>query len=250
MISLKTTAISRNVIGKNLPGCTRLLSTSPSPPRQNSGLSQFGGVHGSSGRAAGSAKIWRNKPLLRREGDKVFKTGAEATQLLISEALRKDSDSLEFIASWESVNGSLNVVYDRMPKYAWIMKQLLEPERTIVFRVAWLDDSGISRVNRGYRVQYSSALGPYVGGTSFSPRANMSTLKAAAFDTTFTNALSDQAIGGAFGGADFNPYNKSETEIQRFCQSYMTELSKYIGRCPLPSTLYLQHIFDYHIQTP
>lgn len=192
------------------------------------GLSQFGGVHGSGGRA-GSAKIWRNKPLLRREGDKIFKTGAEATQLLISEALRKDSDSLEFVSSWESVNGSLNVVYDRMPKYAWIMKQLLEAERTIVFRVAWIDDSGISRVNRGYRVQYSSALGPYVGGTSFTPRVNMSTMKAAAFDTTFVNALSNQNIGGAYGGADFNPYNKSETEIQRFCQSYMTELSKYIG---------------------
>ena len=218
----------RAVVVARVRACSaaRTLATSSG---SNAGLSQFGGVHGSAGGRAGSAKIWRNKPLLRRDGDKIFKTGGEATQLLISEALRKDSDSLEFIASWESVNNSLNVVFDRMPKYAWIMKQMLEPERTIVFRVAWIDDSGISRVNRGYRVQYSSALGPYVGGTSFTPRVNMSTMKATAFDTTFTNALSNQAIGGAYGGADFNPYDKSETEIQRFCQSYMTELSKYIG---------------------
>lgn len=216
--------------------CRRVVAWGRQVSRRSStgsGLSQFGGVHGSSpvgGRSsAGGAKIWRNKPLLRREGDKIFKTGGEAVQLLNGEALRKDSDCLEFIASWESVTGSLNVVFDRMPKYAWIMKQLLEPERTIIFRVAWIDDSGISRINRGYRVQYSSTLGPYVGGTSFSPRVNMSTMKAAAFDTALTNALSHQKIGGAYGGADFNPYDKSETEIQRFCQSYMTELSKYIG---------------------
>lgn len=125
--------------------------------------------------------------------------------------------------------GSLGVVFDRMPKYAWIMKQMLEPERSITFRVPWIDDSGISRLNRGFRCQFSSALGPYVGGTAFSFRMNMSLMKSAAFDTTFSNALSGQKIGGAYGGADFNPYNKSETEIQRFCQSYMTELSKYIG---------------------
>lgn len=109
-------------------GVRRQLSSVASPKSGGSGLSQFGGVHGStSGGRAGSAKIWRNKPLLRREGDKIFKTGGEAVQLLNSEAQRKDSDCLEFISSWESVSGSLNVVFDRMPKYAWIMKQLLEP---------------------------------------------------------------------------------------------------------------------------
>ena len=110
-----------------------------------------------------------------------------------------------------------------------IHEQMLEPERTITFRVPWIDDNGISRVNRGFRVQFSSALGPYVGGTAFTLRASMSMMKASALDTTFSNALSGEKIGGAYGGADFNPYNKSETEIQRFCQSYMTELSKYIG---------------------
>jgi glutamate dehydrogenase (NADP+) len=94
------------------------------------------------------------------------------------------------------------------------MKQLLEPERSVTFRVAWLDDSGVSRVNRGFRVQYSSALGPYEGGTSFSPRVNSSMMKAAAFDTTFSNALALKNMGGAYGGADFDPYTKSDTEIQ------------------------------------
>jgi glutamate dehydrogenase (NADP+) len=116
------------------------------------------------------------------------------------------------------------------------MKQLLEPERSITFRVAWLDDSGVSRVNRGFRVQFSSALGPYEGGTRFASRwvamllaesnsignsllsfffsVNTSTMKAAAFDSTFSNALGLKSVGGAYGGADFNPYTKSDTEIQ------------------------------------
>jgi glutamate dehydrogenase (NADP+) len=173
--------------------------------------------------------MWRNKPLLRREGDKIFKTGKEACQLLTGEAIRRDGSNHEFLETWESLVGSLGVVFERMPKYAWVMKQLLEPERSITFRVAWLDDSGVSRVNRGYRVQYSSALGPYEGGTRFAAQVTGSTMKAAAFDTTFTNALALKNMGGAFGGADFLPINKSDTEIQRFCQSYMTELSKYIG---------------------
>lgn len=168
-------------------------------------------MHGSK---AGTSKVWRNKPLLRREGDRIFKTGAEAVQLLNSEASRRDEGAREFLTSWNSLTGSLGVVFERMPKYAWIMKQLLEPERSITFRVAWLDDSGLSRVNRGFRVQYSSALGPYEGGTVFSNRASASTIKAAAFDTLFSNALACKNMGGAYGGCDFDPYNKSETEIQ------------------------------------
>jgi glutamate dehydrogenase (NADP+) len=92
--------------------------------------------------------------------------------------------------------------------------QLLEPERSITFRVAWLDDMGVSRVNRGFRVQYSSALGPYEGGLIFNSRVNASVIKAAAFDSTFSNALALKNMGGAYGGADFDPYNKSDTEIQ------------------------------------
>eukprot|EP01038_Epipyxis_sp_PR26KG_P004966 gene4966-6941_t len=192
-------------------------------------LSPFENVHGGTIPSGTSKSIWYNKPLFRREGDKVFKTGIEATQLLINEAIRKDGVASEFLASWESLVGSLSVVFERTPKYAWIMKQLLEPERSITFRVAWLDDSGVSRVNRGFRVQYSSALGPYEGGTAFTARMNASSVKSAAFDATFSNALALKNVGGAYGGADFNPFNKSDTEIQKFCQSYMTELSKYIG---------------------
>lgn len=149
--------------------------------------------------------------------------------MLMIEAQRRDGGSVEFLAAWEAMVNNLSVVFDRNPKYAWIMKQMLEPERTVTFRVAWIDDNGISRVNRGFRVQYSSALGPYVGGTSFTPIASLSSMKADAFNATYSNALTQKNIGGGYGGADFNPYNKSETEIQRFCQSYMTELSKYIG---------------------
>ncbi len=214
----RTRSIYQNV---NALPFSRVLSTSPYVVP----LSQQGGVHGSKTVAS---KMWRSKPLLRREGDKVFKTGIEAVNLLNGEAYRRDEGCIRFLQSWESMSSSLAVVFDRSPKYAWIMKQLIEPERCITFRVAWIDDSGISRVNRGYRIQYSSALGPYEGGTHFSPRVNMSSMKAAAFDATFINALSTK-LGGAFGGSDINPYTKSETELQRFCQSYMTELSKYIG---------------------
>ena len=188
-------------------------------------LTPYGGVHG----VANTRAAWRSKPLLKREGAKIFKTGAEAAQLLIGEAMRKDADCEDFIDSWTSMSNSLSTVFERLPKYAWVMKQLVEPERTFSFRVAWIDDGGVSRVNRGYRVQYSSALGPYEGGLAFSERTDLSLMKANAFDTTFTNALSGVLVGGAYGGADFNPYTKSEAEIQRFCQSYMTELSKYIG---------------------
>jgi len=177
-----------------------------------------------------TTKLWRNKPLIRRANqDIIFKTGTEATQILIEQAQISHPGSKEFLASWESVVRSLTVVFDRMPKYAWVMKQLLEPERQISFRVAWTDDSGISRLNRGYRVQYSSALGPFEGGLSFGENVNHSYCAAAAFDTVFRNALSRKHFGGAYGGADFSPFEASDTEIERFCQSYMTELSKYIG---------------------
>lgn len=194
-----------------------------------SSLFQAGGVHGSKYGAA--TKMWRNKPLFVRGGKELnFKTGAEAANLLIQEAQLKDPGSEEFLASWEAVVNSLTVVFDRTPKFAWVMKLLLEPERSITFRVAWIDDHGNTQLNRGFRVQYSSALGPYQGGLSFGSHVNHSYVKAAAFDNVFRNALSRKGLGGAFGGADFDPYTKSDTEIQRFCQSFMTELSKYIGQ--------------------
>ena len=176
---------------------------------------------------------------MRRDGDKIFKTGVEASQLLKMEAGRKDYGKPLFLETYDSMAENLSPIFDRMPKYAWIMKQLIEPERSIIFRVSWVDDAGVSRVNRGFRVQYSSALGPYEGGTSFHQDVGLGFMKASAFENTFSNALCgltsndglmSDSFGGAYGGADFNPYNKSDGEIQRFCQSYMTELSKYIGQ--------------------
>lgn len=194
-----------------------------------SSLFHAGGVHGSKYGAA--TKMWRNKPLFVRGGEDLnFKTGTEAANLLIEEAHLKDPGSEKFLASWEAVVSSLTVVFDRTPKFAWVMKLLLEPERSITFRVAWIDDNGNTQLNRGFRVQYSSALGPYQGGLSFGSHVNHSYVKAAAFDNVFRNALSRKGLGGAYGGADFDPYTKSDTEIQRFCQAFMTELSKYIGQ--------------------
>ena len=109
-------------------------------------LSPYGGVHGGK---SGASKMWRNKPLLRREGDRIFKTGIEASSLLISEAGRKDGDCSEFMSSWEGMAHSLSVVFDRHPKYAWVLKLLTEAERTISFRVAWIDDTGIRSVAVG-----------------------------------------------------------------------------------------------------
>lgn len=117
------------------------------------------------------------------------------------------------------------------PKYMQhnILERLVEPERSISFQVPWVDDAGITRVNRGYRVQFNSAIGPYKGGLRFRESVNLSIIKFLAFQQTFKNALTSQPIGGGKGGSDFNPRGKSDQEIMRFCQSYMTELAKYIG---------------------
>ena len=123
---------------------------------------------------------------------------------------------------------SISPVFDRYPKYAWVMKQLLEPERAVQFRVPWVDDTGNHRVCRGYRVQFSSCLGPYMGTLRFHAATSHGTVKFLAFDNVFRNALGGE-FGGAAGGADFDPIGKSETEIMRFCQSFMTELANYIG---------------------
>lgn len=175
------------------------------------------------------SKSWRNKPLFRRQGDVRFKTGVEAAQLLVNEAMRRDSHEGFFIDSVRSNLMCLAPIFDRNPKYAFVAKTLMEPERHIQFRVAWTDDVGVVRMNRGYRIQYNSSIAPYTGGLHFGSHINCSVMKALGFDTVFSNALTGFDIGAAVGGSDFNPLNKSEAEMQRFCQSYMTELAKYIG---------------------
>ena len=118
------------------------------------------------------------------------------------------------------------------PKYrdAQILERLTEPDRVLIFRVTWQDDAGRVRVNRGYRVQYNNAIGPYKGGLRFHPSVNLSILKFLAFEQTLKNSLTTLPMGGAKGGANFNPKDKSDAEVMRFCQSFMTELARYIGK--------------------
>jgi glutamate dehydrogenase (NADP+) len=175
------------------------------------------------------SKSWRNKPLFRRQGDVRFKTGTEAVQLLLAEAARRDAHLKEFIDTLSANLQCLAPIFDRNPKYAFVAKTLMEPERSIQFRVAWMDDTGVVRMNRGYRIQYSSSLGAYHGPLHFSSHMNNSVMKALGFDSLFSNAVTGFDIGAAVGGSDFNPLNKSKAELQRFCQSYMTELAKYVG---------------------
>lgn len=175
------------------------------------------------------SKSWRNKPLFRRQGDVRFKTGLEAATLLVGEAQRRDDHEHEFIDSIRSTMQCLSPIFDRNPKYAFVAKQLMEPERFIQFRVAWIDDVGVVRMNRGFRIQYSSSIGPYEGAIHFGTHVNSAVVKALGFDTVFSNALTGFDLGAAAGGSDFYPHDKSEAEMQRFCQSYMTELAKYVG---------------------
>lgn len=203
---------------------TAIRSLSSSDGKQNL-LTHEEGVH----QTMKVSKSWKTKPLFRRQGDVRFKTGLEASNLLIREAQRRDSHEKEYIDTVTATMQTLSPIFDRNPKYAFAAKTLMEPERFIQFRVAWIDDMGVNRLNRGYRVQYSSALGPYSGSLHFGPHVTTSVIHSIGFDTIFTNALTGMGHGAAVGGADINPMDKSESELQRFCQSYMTELAKYVG---------------------
>ena len=137
----------------------------------------------------------------------------------------------EFYQAAEEVLASLKPLLDRNPKYQKhnIIQRIVEPERQILFRVAWLDDRGQVQVNKGYRVEFNSALGPYKGGLRFHPNVTAGTIKFLGFEQIFKNALTGLAIGGAKGGSNFDPKGKSDNEIMRFCQSFMTELFRHIG---------------------
>ncbi len=137
----------------------------------------------------------------------------------------------EFLQAVEEVMESLWPFISENPRYAehGVLDRLVEPERIIQFRVSWLDDSGEVHVNRGYRIQHSSAIGPYKGGMRFHPSVNQSVLKFLAFEQTFKNALTTLPMGGGKGGSDFDPKGKSPREVMRFCQSFITELYRHIG---------------------
>ncbi|MBK3494952.1 NADP-specific glutamate dehydrogenase [Viridibacillus sp. YIM B01967] len=137
----------------------------------------------------------------------------------------------EFLQAVKEIIYSLTPVFAKRPEYmqASLLERIVEPERVVKFRVSWVDESGKVQVNRGYRVQYSSAIGPYKGGLRFHPSVNESIIKFLGFEQIFKNSLTGQPIGGAKGGSDFDPKGKSDAEIMRFCQAFMTELHKYIG---------------------
>ena len=137
----------------------------------------------------------------------------------------------EFLQAILEVLESLEPVVESNPNYKklGVIERLVEPERLVHFRVPWVDDSGNVQVNRGYRVQYNSAIGPYKGGLRFHPSVNSSVIKFLGFEQTFKNSLTSLPMGGAKGGADFDPKGKSDMEVMKFCQSFMTELAKHIG---------------------
>ena len=143
----------------------------------------------------------------------------------------KNSTELEFLQAVQEVLESLEPVVDKMPEletYA-VLERMVEPERVIMFRVPWTDDAGKVHVNRGFRVQFNSAIGPYKGGLRFHPSVNLSILKFLGFEQVFKNSLTTLPMGGGKGGSDFDPNGKSDAEVMRFCQSFMTELNRHIG---------------------
>ncbi|MBU1342148.1 MAG: NADP-specific glutamate dehydrogenase [Proteobacteria bacterium] len=145
--------------------------------------------------------------------------------------IARDPFEKEFHQAVTEVAESVKPVLDRNPEYrhAGIMERIVEPERLVQFRVPWVDDQGTVRVNRGFRIQMNSAIGPYKGGLRFHPSVNLSILKFLAFEQVFKNALTTLPIGGGKGGSDFDPKGKSDNEVMKFCQSFMSELFRHIG---------------------
>ena len=144
---------------------------------------------------------------------------------------QRDPDQPEFQNTVKEVLTSIVPFLEKNPQYrdAKLLERLVEPERVITFRVAWQDDKNVTHVNRGYRVQMNSAIGPYKGGLRFHPSVNLSILKFLAFEQVFKNSLTGLPIGGGKGGSDFDPKGKSDNEVMKFCQSFMTELYRHIG---------------------
>ncbi len=156
---------------------------------------------------------------------------SEYLQNVYAEVEKRSAGEKEFLQAVKEVLESLEPVIEKRPDFqqAGIIERLVEPERFIQFRVSWVDDNGKVHVNRGYRVQYNSAIGPYKGGIRLHPSVNASVIKFLGFEQIFKNSLTGLPMGGGKGGSDFDPKGKSDNEIMRFCQSFMTELAKHIG---------------------
>ena len=155
----------------------------------------------------------------------------ELLKPILDRVIQRNPDDKEFIQAVTEVFTSLEPVAEKHPEYVenGIFERIVEPERQIIFRVPWVDDNGKVQVNRGYRVEFNSAIGPYKGGLRFNPSVNISIIKFLGFEQIFKNALTTLPMGGGKGGSDFDPKGKSDGEVMRFCQSFMTELSRHIG---------------------
>jgi glutamate dehydrogenase (NADP+) len=149
----------------------------------------------------------------------------------MSEVATKNAGETEFLQAVEEVVETIIPFMEENPKYnnKMLLERMVEPERVLMFRVPWLDDNGNTQVNRGYRVEFNSAIGPYKGGLRFHPTVNLSILKFLGFEQVFKNSLTTLPMGGGKGGSDFNPKGKSDNEVMKFCQSFMTELCRHIG---------------------
>ena len=150
---------------------------------------------------------------------------------LMETVIKRNPGEPEFHQTVKEVLESIEPVIEQSPEYvtSGVLERIVEPERIIKFRVPWVDDSGKVQVNRGFRIQFNSAIGPYKGGLRFHPSVNESIIKFLGFEQTFKNSLTSLPMGGGKGGSDFDPKGKSDAEVMRFCQSFMTELVKYIG---------------------
>ena len=157
---------------------------------------------------------------------------SEYLQRVYTQVVTRDPDQKEFHQAVLEVLESLDLIVEQHPEYEkkGIIETFVEPERMICFRVPWIDDEGKVHVNRGYRIQFSSAIGPYKGGLRFHPTVNLSILKFLGFEQILKNSLTGLPMGGAKGGSDFDPKGKSDGEVMRFCQSFMTELNRHIGQ--------------------
>ena len=155
---------------------------------------------------------------------------------IYEKVVARDPDQPEFHQAVKEVLESLEPVLEAHPEYVSVVERVVEPERLIHFRVPWVDDAGETQVNRGFRIQFNGAIGPYKGGLRFHPSVNASILKFLAFEQIFKNSLTGLPMGGGKGGADFNPKGKSDGEVMRFCQSFMMELWRHIGQdCDVPA---------------
>jgi len=150
---------------------------------------------------------------------------------LVAEIKAKNPMEPEFHQAVQEVAESLSLVLERHPEYrsSKILERIIEPERVIMFRVPWVDDQGEIHINRGYRIQMNSAIGPYKGGLRFHPSVTLGILKFLAFEQVFKNSLTTLPMGGAKGGSDFDPKGKSDLKIMRFCQAFMSELFRHVG---------------------